>query len=156
VVIGFRRRRLPAAAADDGTARLAEVSRSFRSADGRLAVTVEQTAQGHLVVTLTAALPAGPGPLLVSLGWEQSGPRHMVVPLSERAGRAPSARYDLGEADSVTAAAAAGPDDVQPDDVATAFSLTMYGDALRAWEQLAAREDCPATVRAALDDNLSR
>jgi hypothetical protein len=156
VVIAFRREPLVPAASDDAHAGLAEVSRSFRSADGRLTVTVEQTAQGHLVVTLSAAPPTGPGPVLVSLAWEQHGPRHMVVPLSERRGRSPSARYDLGAADAVTAAAEASSRDLRPGDVDTAFSLTMYGDALRAWEQLAARDDCPAAVRAALDVNLSR
>jgi hypothetical protein len=161
-VIPFRRiSRLLADAAASGARHVRDV---LTSPDDEVVTEVEETDEGRLVATFTAA--GRPG--LVRLRWSlvQDGapgtPRTLVTPLAERPEGGGVAKYDLGpvvEAIAIDVAPAERLDDpaeLDAEDVRAAFDLVLYGSALRAWQEYAASGDCPAELRPLIAEALAQ
>lgn len=121
------------------------------NADGDLLTEVQETSDGRLVVTISARPGADArmttAPLVV-LRWETRVHQPAVVecsrvlatPLAPGVDGRLTARYELGSVEHLDALAVhpavwADPDDVEEEAVRTAFSVTAYGNALRAWRR---------------------
>jgi hypothetical protein len=121
------------------------------NADGDLLTDVQETSDGRLVVTISARPGAdagmGTAPLVV-LRWETrmhqpavvECSRALATPLAPGVDGRLIARYELGSVEHLDALAVhpavwADPDEVEDEAVRTAFSVTAYGNALRAWRR---------------------
>jgi hypothetical protein len=171
VVVPFRRiSRVLADAAAKGARHVREV---LTSADDEVVTEVEETDEGRLVATVTTSRTGG----LVRLRWglvpataggatagRSTAPaevRTLVTPLAERPEGGGVAKYDLGPVveaaagDLVPAEWTPGAD-LDADGVRAAFDLVLYGSAVRAWEEYAASDDCPADLRPLIAEALAQ
>lgn len=163
-VVALRRipRRLPAAA---GTERR-PIHSTYSADQGRLETEVLETDEARLVVAITAPEHARELPL-VRLQWVSPDPEAsgqvctLITPLARtRTGAPLAAKYDLGsvaqaEAIEIAPAEWADPSELTEAMVRQAFGLRLYGNARRAWEQLAGAEVCAPDIQAALRRVLS-
>lgn len=151
----FERTMLAAAASGDRRMRGRR-----ENAEGDLVTEVHQTSDGRLVVTISARAPRQTDPSqppLVTLRWETRAhqpavldrSRELATPLAPAANGRLSARYELGSVehlDSLTVHPAvwADADEVEEEAIRTAFAVTAYGNALRAWRRYV--DEAPARL----------
>jgi hypothetical protein len=156
-VLRFDRSLPAAAAAASGDRRVA--GRRTNS-DGDLLTDVHETGDGRLVVTISAR----PGssalwrkPALVTLRWQTRAhqpalvecTRVLATPLALGPDGGLIARYELGSVEHLDALAVypavwTNPDEVDEDAIRTAFAVTAYGNALRAWRRYV--DEAPARL----------
>lgn len=123
------------------------IAGSFESSDNTIVTRIEENEEGRLIVDVTAR-SGWPTEQLVELRWSAitvdgvAMVRSLVSPLAASLGGAFTARYDLGsvlgaDAIEVQPAEMAPPGALTVEAVRDAFSLLLFGSAVRAWERLA-------------------
>ena len=154
-------RRLTAAAATQRH----QLHQTLSNAAGDLTTDLVETAEAHLVLTVSAEQPCALFPL-VSLGWALSGRSFaarqvtLVSPLAEVRGRL-EARYDVGsvegaESIGVSPAEWAAVGELAVADVDVAFQLEQFGVSRTAWAELAAERAVAPEVRERIAAHLAR
>ncbi len=141
------------------------IAGSFQSRDNSIVTRIEENEEGRLIVDLSA--PTGwHADQLVELRWSAitvdgvAMVRTLLSPLAASMGKGFTARYDLGsvlgaDAIEVQPAEPAPSEALTVAAVREAFSLLLFGSAVRAWERLAAAVS-DAEVRAAITKGLNQ
>lgn len=141
------------------------IAGSFESSDNTIVTRIEENEEGRLIVDVTAR-PGWLSEQLVALRWSAitvdgvAMVRSLVSPLAASLGGTFTARYDLGsvlgaDAIEVQPAEAAPFTELTVAVVREAFSLLLFGSAVRAWEQLATTVS-DAAIRAAIVQGLNQ
>lgn len=154
--------RLLAAAAGDRPRAVREV---YTGLDGQLTTEVVETPEARLVIRIST-VEAPSRAALARLHWAVEIPneaevvRTLVVPLASTADHKDLvATYDLGPLDLVKTvrigpAEWAEPSELTGQLVRDAFDVSLYGNARRAWEELAVSGLCPPAAQAVLHEML--
>jgi len=155
-------RRLPAAAASGDRV----IAGNYASSDGRLTTSVVENAEGHVLLTIASsarwdrlALALCRWAVVTESGVSEF--HRVITPLAlDPEGRA-AARYDLGsvvhaEAVDVQPAEMTSLDELTPSLVSESFALGLFGNARRAWEELAAEPLVSKSLRDAIASELAR